>query len=702
MLTKIKLIINNITHDLSNCCVKNWEDISCSFKRSGMSGIVRSFTSQFEFVDEAYDLLLNLFNEQGFKAKATFELYTINDRWEYNRAFVCDLDFSTINWNDTVLKINAIDNSIAAKIKANQSTKYEFVVGEDIPTTYPYYFDRLEVKESATYAITDGESSEGGFLNGEYNPNNNYRIYVGQTGKEIGVGGYMITKEDQEYGDGYMISAIKHNTITVDYKIDIDRRVGCASLWLMDGETEIKELSKNYNPAFCVQFTYNGIKVFNSIEQVESIIKNDEVLNHSWAVDTDLWRKRFVNVENIAWEVRIDANGNNEWSNTEILVDEYVKGSASGTFSMDVYYGSKVWLKFNSNVKSKYCILSSEIKFTWNARGYSTRIDAISPISVVKAIVAKMCACGVIISDYDKRLNNTLLLAAESIRDISNARIYSSFNDFCGWMETVFGYTYIIDEDSGLLQFVHRNEIFSNDAPIKEIDNAIELEYSVDNGTLYSNVVVGYDKQDYESVNGRDEFNFNNCYTTGYTVTEKKIELKSKYRADSYGIEFLVQKRSVNTTDSESDDDIFFVLGSFQQDSYKTVRDCIIDNTNSNTLINGEFCPMNCIYANAEYIGMMANSLQLTFTSSEGNSNVVINGNAISGSIYLEDLEMLSSGILKFQTDDVNIPTNLNSIIKVNTHKFIYTGYIKDIEVKYSRQTSVEYTLIVKSKELCS
>lgn len=698
MLTKIKLIINNITHDLANNCVKNWEDISCSYKRDDYSGIVRSFTSQFEFVNEAYDLLLNHFQEKGFNAKAVFELYTLNDNWEYDRMFGCDLDFSTISWTNTVLKINAVDNSIAAIIKANKSTKYELVIDEDIPTAYPYEFDRVQITETATYSISDGESNDDGSLSGTYSTDNNYRIYVGRTNMEIGVGGFVMTKEDQEYGDGYMLSGINRTTVVVDYNIGIDIRTGCAALVLMNGDSELKTLTTGISSSSIVQFR-PGI-TWNTIDEVKAYIANDVYLSHSWG--TEDWSNYFVVVAGIVWGVMRDVTNTNDWYNTGRTLEEYVVRTYSGQFTFTLNKGDKIWLKFNSAENRNYRITSSEIKFSWSARGGIVQITAVHPLDLIESILMKMGACDVEISDYDSRLNDTLLLAAESIRGIPNARIYSSFNDFCNWMETVFGYTYIIDEDAGIMRFVHRKEIFSDNAPIKEIENAVDLEYSVESGTLYSNVVVGYDKQDYESVNGRDEFNFNNSYITGYTITDKKIELKSNYRADSYGIEFLVQKRSADTTDNESDDDIFFVLGSFVQDKYKTVRDTNIENTNSNTLINGEFSPIECIYANADYIGMMANSLELTFASSEGNSNVVINSVAISDTLYLEDLEMLSSGIIKFLTDDVNIPTNLNSIIKVETQKFIYTGYIKEVEIKYSRQASVEYTLIVKSRELCS
>ena len=63
-------------------------------------------------------------------------------------------------------------------------------------------------------------------------------------------------------------------------------------------------------------------------------------------------------------------------------------------------------------------------------------------------------------------------------------------------------------------------------------------------------------------MNGRDEFRFTTEYTTGIDITDNVLELISPYRADVYGIEFLSQKRGQDTTDSESDNDVFFVCAS--------------------------------------------------------------------------------------------------------------------------------------------
>lgn len=53
------LIINGTPFILKEDCIKNWDEVSLSLKRNDFSGIIRSFSSKFEFTNKAYNLLLN-------------------------------------------------------------------------------------------------------------------------------------------------------------------------------------------------------------------------------------------------------------------------------------------------------------------------------------------------------------------------------------------------------------------------------------------------------------------------------------------------------------------------------------------------------------------------------------------------------------------------------------------------------------------
>lgn len=698
MRTKYKLIIGSDIYELQEDDLKNWDEIKCAYRRAEYGGVVRSFTSKFEFVNKAYELLMKEFDRRGFSAKATIELYVIDNNWNWNFEYACELDFATLTYNEYVLSMNAIDDSVESIIKANKSTKYEFVVGEDIPVNgTKFLFDRVKMLETATYEITEGESGEDGSLTGEYTTDKNYRLYVGLTNSELAVGEAIRLNDDQTNGDGFILQSMKTLDLTLDYSIAVSLEVGCASLKLMKNDSVIKELHK----------AVAGSRPFlaydqPSIDAVMNYIKSEPGRLHDW--NTESWRGYWVTVKGIVWVVETDGMlGNNMWVNTGKTKAEYCNIEEHDTLTIKVYPRDKIWLKFDSETNRNYKINKSSLTFTWKVQGKPVTIESIAPDDLLEHILWKMgVGMDSIIADYDKKFQKTLILPAECIRDIPGAKIYVSFNDFCKWMETVFGYTYVINEQFGIIEFKHRNDIFSNNAEVVEIHGAREFEYKIESSVLYSSVIVGYEKKDYDSVNGRDEFNFNSTYTTGYNINGKKLELKSPFRADSYGIEFLVEKRNQDTTDNSSDKDIFFVRGVEKGGYFQTNRTPKIENSITDSLFNGEFSPMHCAGINRDYISLMAYSMVLKFASTEGNSNIVIDGVGMSDDLWLEDCEMLTAGELKFTCSDQSIPKDMNCLIRVKSKDFIYEGYIRQVSFMLARPETVEYTIMIKTKTPCS
>ena len=213
---------------------------------------------------------------------------------------------------------------------------------------------------------------------------------------------------------------------------------------------------------------------------------------------------------------------------------------------------------------------------------------------------------------------------------------------------------------------------------------------------MYSNLKIGYNEQEYDSLNGRDEWNFNNEYSTGTDVSDKSIELISKYRADCYGFEFVAQKRNASSTDDKSDNNVFFVL--CQSDGSKLIldRSTTIENVKSDNVFNADFSALSCINANKGYLSAIRNGTVLKYASTEGNSEVVINGEKLSKDVTI-DGALFTVGEVEFSTDELNVPNDWNTLIRVRNNGLIYTGYIRKAEFMFGKQNGIVYTLIVKS-----
>lgn len=642
MLCEFLLSVNGVTFNLGEDCVKNWNEISYSIKRSDYTGVIRSFSSSFEFTKKAYNLLLQEYLARYLNAIATITVYVADNRHVMREVYTARLDFSTMKFNDTILTINSFDDTIAATLKANKSTKYEYPVG-DLKEGTPLLYDHLEMLSSITW-IDRGELNDEGTESllyysslgeGWHHP---LPIIIQNT--EIAV------NEVLEYND--IFASNNKSTSTLPMFISALRG------------TDI-HVSINF-----------GLRLYSYPEDI-----------------TITLYKRTSNGDEVLREV--DYNASVSLKN-EFSYDGDLHLNAGEGLILSVYkFGSDFGLDFFflSNFNFKVVYQSRDLK--------AVNIDLIKPVTLLNSLLYSMNGNrrGIdgVIDSGDSRLDEALLMAAESARGLENAKIYSSYNDFCKWMEAVFGYVPIISGNSVI--FKHREALFSDVEPIevgKTIDN---FQVSIIDSLIYSSLRIGFDKVDYESVNGLDEFRWTSEFTTGVTMNDNKQELISPYRADAYGIQFLVNKRGEDTTDNESDKDIFFVAAKLADSSYILTREGynISGVKFPNTMFNVMYSPQSMIEANKRFIGVGTRVLR--FASSNGNSDVIINGVSEKADIVI-DKALFTAAEISFR-DASTIDSEANIPVKITRNGLSYVGYLKERKCKYGRYDGMEHTLIIKS-----
>lgn len=374
-------------------------------------------------------------------------------------------------------------------------------------------------------------------------------------------------------------------------------------------------------------------------------------------------------------------------------------------------------------------------RFNWYTKGQSCDIPVFRPETVLRAILGSLTDTDgkdfrIHFSDYDKRLADTYIMAAEDIRGLASARLYSSFDDFSGWMSAVFGYTYYLGNDDKSIFFIHRNELFRADATVKTLKNVREVDYNVDSSQIYSDINLGYDKQDYNEPNGRYEFNFDVIYKNRCDCSDKSLSLKSKYRADGYGIEFLVRDKEATTTDTDSDQSVFFMLckesggklipdretvkvsdkilgvGTFDQ-TLNLVSEYVPTEI-AESLVNAAFNPLACLMANFAYIRVQRQK-GITYSSSSG-ARIAFSTKLLKfwGGLYVIGMPILQEladelpkafatvGVVEVSTDDVDDIADVNEIVEFSDQGMIYRGYIKEVDINYAMEECVTYKLIVK------
>lgn len=393
---------------------------------------------------------------------------------------------------------------------------------------------------------------------------------------------------------------------------------------------------------------------------------------------------------------------NMRWSN-----DSYMYYSIRVTdYEIDLKEGDVLALGMYSSISSSFyysvAFLNNEISVEWKGINKPVDIDVITPSNLLTRLLDSMSnyeedIVGSIETGVDERLDTALIVAAESVRGLKDAKLYTSYTKFEKWMEAEFGFVPVIGEKT--LSFVHRDSLYKKDV-VKTIDKQIkDFEYTVNDSLIYSRVRVGYDKQDYDSINGRDEFRFTNEFVTGNTLTDTSLELVSPYRADAYGIEFLAQKRGQDTTDNDSDNDIFFVSAKLNSsgDKYELIRSgnggpTISGVISPKTMFNAMYSPRFMIEANKRFIGVSVN--RLDFASSEGNSDVTINGVKETAPVLINN-RLFTVGEISFGTSDMDIPSDWAGTIRVSYMGDTYDCHVLSDKVTSLKGEEIKYSLIV-------
>lgn len=657
MYFRCQILINGISYEATDD-LKNWDDFELAYKRSNYDGVIRSFSTKFEFVNRSYELLKEEFAKNYLSSKAGIAFYKRNNSWNWDKIFHCTLDFGTYSEDGMVVSINAVDDNLAAIIKAKRNILYEYPVADLYTRSLNY--DGLKFQYEAKYVLG------------------------GSTYESDGVQYVNITKV---FGGTYAY------TIPI-YKLSNSELPSLDSP-IIFRDAQFTESSLEEGIPFAealadVHIDFNFTTDYY-VHIYEGIVKN---------IKLRIFKKDSGGAIEDVWSHYSD--GFYKYIN-EIIPIDLIKGQKA-YFMMELTFGAPISEgSFTKNVVD-VVFPNFSLGISFMSRINTVNIDVISPITVLGKLLDSMTdsteTYSGLIDDYDPRmsmdrLSTSYIMAAESARGLPNAKLYTSYKKFCDWMEAEFGYVPVINENT--VTFMHRDKLFTSTV-VKDLGTEInDYEFSVNDSLIYSSVKVGYDKEDYDSVNGRDEFRFTNEFSTGLNLRDNTLSLISPYRADAYGIEFLVQKRGEDTTDNDSDNDVFFV--SCDQDGvnlklYRAYTPSQLSGLLSpETMFNFQYSPRFMLEANKKYIGSCTGMLK--FTSSDGNSDVAING-------VKETDDFPTSGRLftvsevEVKTSDMSTPSDLTGLVSFSNKGEIITGYIKQMSLNVAKEKAATYTLIVK------
>ena len=644
---KAVLLIGGKRYDVTDH-LKNWEDVEISAKRKDIGGVVRSFSNKFEFVKGAYDLLEAEYLSNYTKASAILVIGVLNDSWGYNEKFRCKLDFSTYQSDGYTISINAIDDSVASIINANKSQVYDIPVSELKEDTL--YYDRIKLLNKSTMYITPNFENE---LMPDYDRFMALRLQSRETLLPLAYGEISTpVKGVMEVYD-----------VGMDIPYDNAGKTGYFALCLVD-KIEINLRIRMVVDLLTTAVTSLHIRHMSADNKLKSdkaiLLSKDGSSAGVTSVDESLSYAMRDGDRLIAYILCVTSIGED--------IDEIIKISRDYDFYID-----------------------------YSARNKPVNIDAFSPKKLLSSLLSRI---GVSLSGdiVSGSMPIPWMMAAESVRGIKDAKAHTSFSKFCDFAKALLGYDYEILDNS--VRFRHMNDFFVNET--KELDHVSNMELSVDESLIYSGVEIGFDKQDYDEINGRDEFHFKSSFSTGLDIKDNILSLISPYRADCYGLEFLANERDEESKDTDSDNDIFIVHARKDGDRLVLVREenggaiyAVTGVLFPDTIFNASYSPRNMLLVNKERLGICTD--YLSFTASDGNSSISIGGvsETLPISLPVNDRRIRIDKV-SLETPGLSpFPGNYRGKLSFSYAGRSYEGWVSEITEKIGKYQTASYSLIL-------
>lgn len=391
----------------------------------------------------------------------------------------------------------------------------------------------------------------------------------------------------------------------------------------------------------------------------------------------------------------------------------------TGTFSLEA--GEELWLTWGF-YPTDSAQNSVENTATFNIQGSSTTIDVSTTLPVIdincrtaKALLTEMLAdiypTATFASTFLDGLatnEQPLFVSGDTIRGITNPTMKTSIAEIVKALShryclglAVDGTTLRLEE---MAYFYDKNTLCMNVGEVRNLNVQVAAEL------YYGSVVVGWPNQEYNELNGRDEFNATQNWKIPIDIIEEQESRIGSVRADMYGIDFLrITYNGDSSTDTKEDNQVFMVDGELVSTGvYKLSRDkftSISGIVNDTTAYNINYSPKRCLLAWGSLIRSFVSTGSLTLSAYDKNINLA----STSGGVALLEstpvtVASLDAALFKPIIFTFEFPQNVGTFPLINANPFgyiqftwegnTYKGFIQSASIQEARNGILSYTLI--------
>jgi hypothetical protein len=361
---------------------------------------------------------------------------------------------------------------------------------------------------------------------------------------------------------------------------------------------------------------------------------------------------------------------------------------------------------------------------TWKYRGSPKNINTITPMQLGQRLLAN------VVSGYEGSYNlespilsasdNLTVTSGDAIRGTSGAKIKTTFNDFYDTFSRLYqmGLDIVQNDDGSETARLMPLKYFYQDVEIMNLGEVTELRIRPYLDVLPNRIKVGYKDNTYENSDGKGEFNTELEFSTPIRTTKITHELTIPYRADSYGIEYvLVDFEEDETMDGSADNDVFLmdaIDGSVSR--YLPIRGTFANDT----MFNASLSPKTILRNNAELIATMLDKIEpiggynVLFNSSkkdrevsigvrnlfggttwfyERNSEEIPGRDILARKLFRPVVFEFYTGLKNFNAYEV-MRTNPNGYFSFTFMGKSYKGYVLNLQVKPAENQQQDWQVL--------
>lgn len=484
-----------------------WREQSVKFARNGnYHGLIPSYTIPLKFVKDSAKILRHLLYNNGQEEI----IYLIVLRFnyligEYEGYYKGEIDLAKATDNKDYFEVPVTEKGFYKLLKAYENTDFEIPFEGD--GVIDVEMDGIDIKSSSKYIVPKIEIQQG----------------------QIGTKQYL-----------YPISYA-----TTDGTI-FNVLTGSSDFKLLQNDTNVfpNDLTNNIE-----EFLLKNV----GTETIPSIIIKGEV---KFTVLVPTTYKLFLYATDGTNIRTIDLI-----NTTTIASNVLYSYIIDKTFSLQA--NERLFLVQETNPAGVFLRINYEqtdFSFSVNSRYKTTYIKAIKPLNFGQLLLNKVTSS----TDYKLQssvLDSTqiVLTTGDQIRGFTATKAKSKFRDFFAAMHRNLVIGMEANEETKVINMPFKNS-FYNSSVVYNLGEVRDCIFELNESLLHSNIRVGYPNQDYDNVNGKDEFNNTHNYTTPSTRSTSMLDLTHNWRSDCYGIELLrINLDGKTTTDNSSDNNIFLL-----------------------------------------------------------------------------------------------------------------------------------------------